>query len=67
MSKDIVEKQIKKDPTLIIDTSEVQATCLFCPYTEDRPTRWFRLNTIPAIYELLNIQPLFYRTIFIAH
>lgn len=39
MSRDIVEKQIKKDPSLIIDTSEVQATCLFCPYTEDRPKR----------------------------
>lgn len=39
ISKDIVEKQIKRDPGLLIDTSEVQATCLFCPYTEDRPAK----------------------------
>ena len=40
MSKGIVEEQIRKNPSLIIDTSEVQATCLFCPYAEDRPVRW---------------------------
>lgn len=37
MSKELVEEQMRNNPGLIVDTSEVQATCLFCPYAEDRP------------------------------
>jgi len=36
-SKQLIEEQIKKDPSLIIDASEVQASCLLCPYTSDVP------------------------------
>ena len=36
-SKQLIDEQIKKDPSLIIDASEVQASCLFCPYTSDVP------------------------------
>jgi hypothetical protein len=38
MSKELMEEQIKKNPGIVIDTEEVQATCLFCPYTVDKPT-----------------------------
>lgn len=42
-SKQLIEEQIKKNPALIIDASEVQASCLFCPYTSDIPksTAWY--------------------------
>ena len=40
MSKGLVQEQMRNNPSLIIDTSEVQATCLFCPYAVDRPQQW---------------------------
>lgn len=42
-SRQLIEEQIKKNPALIIDASEVQASCLFCPYTSDIPksTAWY--------------------------
>lgn len=36
-SKQLIEEQIKRNPSLIIDASEIQASCLFCPYSTDVP------------------------------
>jgi hypothetical protein len=44
MSKDLVQEQIQKNPGLVIDTSEIQATCLFCPYAVDKSISWFVLS-----------------------
>lgn len=34
-SKQLIEEQIRKNPSLILDASEVQASCLLCPYSTD--------------------------------
>jgi hypothetical protein len=34
-SKQLIDEQIRKNPALILDASEVQATCLLCPYSTD--------------------------------
>jgi hypothetical protein len=34
-SKQLIDEQIRKNPSLILDASEVQASCLLCPYTTD--------------------------------
>lgn len=35
MSADILRDKIKAHPDIEIDSKEVQATCLFCPYASD--------------------------------
>ncbi len=36
MSKEIVDTELKNNPNVTLDAQEVQATCLFCPYAEDK-------------------------------
>jgi hypothetical protein len=36
MSKELLQDRIKEYPTMIIDTNEVEASCLFCPYAIDK-------------------------------
>ena len=36
MSKQLLKDEIKRNPGMIIDTDEVEATCFFCPYAVDK-------------------------------
>jgi hypothetical protein len=36
MSREVLQEEIKKHPSMIIDTDEVEASCLFCPYSVDK-------------------------------
>ncbi len=36
MSKDLLKQEMAKHPGMVIDTDEVEASCLFCPYAIDR-------------------------------
>ena len=36
ISQKIVQEQLRKNPMMVLDSSEIQATCLFCPYAEDK-------------------------------
>ena len=36
MSKNIWQEEMKRNPSMIIDTDEVEASCLFCPYSVDK-------------------------------
>ena len=36
MSKDLIKHEMDKHPGMVIDTDEVEASCLFCPYAVDR-------------------------------
>ena len=36
MSKDLLKTEMAKHPGMVIDTDEVEASCLFCPYAIDK-------------------------------
>ena len=36
MSKDLIKREMDKHPGMVIDTDEVEASCLFCPYAVDK-------------------------------
>lgn len=36
----MLQDEIKKNPTMIIDTDEVEASCFFCPYAIDKKKKW---------------------------
>ena len=38
MSKQLLNEELRKHPGMEIDGTEIQATCFFCPYAEDKPT-----------------------------
>lgn len=40
MSKQLLNEELRKHPGMEIDGTEVQATCFFCPYAEDKPSSW---------------------------
>lgn len=37
MSKQLLNEELRKHPGMEIDGTEIQATCFFCPYAEDKP------------------------------
>lgn len=41
----MLQDEIKKNPTMIIDTDEVEASCFFCPYAIDKKKKWFDDNS----------------------
>jgi len=36
MSKELLQDEIRRNPAMIIDTDDVEATCFFCPYAVDK-------------------------------
>lgn len=44
-SADILREKLRSNPNIEIDSKEVQATCLFCPYAQDE-RRWMILAPI---------------------
>ncbi len=44
MSREILLDEIKRNPTMVIDTDEVEASCFLCPYAIDKKTWVHEIN-----------------------